>query len=588
MIRSDLPFQSAVSATAALALLAGLGLPTVASAEVPAGDAIDEAIIIDVTDDGFVEISKTLPDLVPTELPIPDVVQKGSLAFDWELSIRGIDTDISLGDVSISPQNGYLQVSADAQVLVNTPSNPAKVKFVYKTPGWLGGPWTIADCDFHVRPVDLTVDTKVYMNVVVDGDGNRVLDATISTVDWDWTLTGTDIQVDNCWIGSINDILEYIDFSLFDLVLGPVEGLIDDQIQDLVTDLEPQLEDAFNSFRLDEEFEFNDAMMHVQIEPYDVAIRPAGMRLVTRGLAEADESPCVAGLDLEGSRSTAGTLPGIKESTDGVGRYDIGIKADDDFVNQVLFAATRGGALCFDLSGSQGDLPINTGLLGLVAGDAFDDLFPEARPMAIEVRPTQAPYAVPTGPHDVTLRAEALQLDMYAELDGREALIVGMDLDLEAGADMLFDGTTGELALDVALSGDDLDATVRPNELAPGREEEIAGNVGGLFDALAAPILGDALSGLSFQLPAFGTVGLQSLDAGPTGGSNDWFGFFAGAGPVTYGTGGCGGAGGCGDTGGEGCDSGCGPGGIVNGRGLTLVLFPLLVAALRRRRKVQD
>jgi len=561
-----------------------LAVPLPAAAEVPAGQPIDEALIVDVTEEGFAAISDTLPDLVPTELPVPDVRQTGSLAWDWELSITGIDVDLDLQSIEVTPENGYLLVHADAGVLVNTPSTPATVKFVYKAPSWIGGPWTIADCDFHVRPIDLTVDTKMYMNVVVDGDGNRVLDATISTVDWDWTLTGTDIQVDNCWIGSINDILEYIDFSLFDLVLGPIEGLIDDQVQGLVTDLEPQLEDAFNSIRLDETFAFNDADLHVVVEPYDVAVRPAGMRLITRGLAEADEAACVSELDLQASRQTPGPLPGIKESSEGIGRYGVGIKADDDFVNQVLFAATRGGALCFDLEGSQGDLPINTGLLSLVAGDAFDGLFPETKPMTIEVRPTQAPYAVPTGEHDVTLAAEDLQLDMYAELDGRQALIVGMDLDLDAGADLNFDGTTGELALDVALSGDDLDATVRPNELAPGREEEIAGNVGGLFDTLAAPILGDALSGLSFQLPAFGTVGLQSLDAGPTGSSQDWFGFFANAGPVTYGSGGCSDSGGCGDTGGEGCDQGCSPGGIGAGRGLTLVMLPLLVAFLRRRR----
>lgn len=564
---------------------AALLLPVAAGAELPAGTPIDRALVVDVTDEGFADISETLPALVPTEIPVPDVRQTGSLAWDWELSITGIDADITLDDVSLSPANGYLLVDAAAGLMVNSPANPAKIKFVYKTPRWLGGPWTIADCDFHVRPVDLDVETKVYMNVVEDGAGNRTLDATITRVDWDWTLTGTDIQVDNCWIGSINDILEYIDFSLFDLVLGPIEGLIDDQVQGLIGDLEPQLEDAFNSIRLDETFNFNDAELKVKIQPYDVDVRPEGMRIATQGLADATVAPCVEELGLTGSYETDGDPPGIKDAPGLVGSYGVGIKADDDFVNQVLFAATQGGALCFDLSGSQGELPINTGLLGLVAGENFDGLFPESKPMTIEVRPTQAPIALPTGEKDVTVRAEGLQLDMYAELDGRQAMIVGMDLALDAGADLNFDDTTGELSVDVQLSGDDLDATVRPNELAPGSEEEIAGNIGGLFDTLAAPILGDALSGLSFQIPAFGTVGLQSLDAEATGPNNDWFGFFANAGPVTYGSGGCNDGAGCGDSGGEGCDSGCSPGGLGAGRGLVMVVFPLVLAAMRRRRR---
>ena len=65
----------------------------------------------------------------------------------------------------------------------------------------------------------------------------------------------------------------------------------------------------------------------------------------------------------------------------------------------------------------------------------------------------------------------------------------------------------------------------------------------------------------------------------------DWFGFFANAGPVTYGSGGCSDGGGCGDTGGEGCDSGCSPGGLGAGRGLVMVIFPLALAAMRRRRR---
>lgn len=567
-----------------LAAAPALLLPAAAWAEVPAGTQIDDALVIDVTDTGFTSISELLPGFIPAELPVPDIRQSGSLAFRWTLDVQGIDVDLDLIDAAITPQNGFLAVDADLDVSMNSPSAPASIKFVYHTPGWLGGPWTIADCDFYAKPINVDVGTNIYMDVVTDPDGTRRLDATFSTVDWGWSFTGTDLQVDNCWIGSINDILEYIDFSLFDLVKGPIEGLIDDQVQTLVRDLEPTLEDAFNSVSLDETFDFNNAQLHVKIEPYDVEIIPAGMRIVTAGLAEAEEAACVAGLGPSGSAGTDTGTPGIGDPPNGIGVYDVGILGNDDFVNQVLFAAYRGGALCFDLAGDQGDLPINTGLLPLLAGDAFADLFTETKPMIIELRPTIPPVAAPGGPHDVTVVADDLGLDLYGEIDGRQALIVGLELDIEAGVDLLFDGTTGELGLEVDLGGDDLTASVRENEFAPDANDAIAGQVGTLFDTLAAPILGSALGDLSFAIPSFGGFGLTTLDAAPGGDAEDWFGFYANAGPVAYGSGGCGDSGGCADGGGDGCDQGCASSGVA-GRGAVLVLLPLLVAGLRRRRR---
>lgn len=556
-----------------------------AGADIPVGETINKALVVDVTPEGFDSISDTLPELLPSEIEVPDIRQTGSAGFDWEANATNIDVGVEVVDVAITPSTGYLDVSATVDLLANSEANPAGIKFVYKTPRWLGGPWTLADCDFWLRPVTVDINTKVYMTVIDDGNGNRVLDATLTRVDWGWSFTGTDLQVDDCWIGAINDILEYVDFSLFDLVKGPIEGLIDDQIQALIVDLEPTLEDAFNSVQLDETLAFNGADIHVKVEPYDVDIRPAGLRLITSGLAEAEEAPCVAGSAFQASYETPSELPQLGDQPAGIGAYGVGFAGSDEFINQFLFSAYRGGALCFDLSGSQGELPINTGLLSLLAPGAFDEVFDETQPMVIELRPGAPPVARADGPYDISVDAKDLALDMYAELDGRQALVVGIDLDIETGADLEFDGDTGLLEVVVDLTGDDLQATVRPNELVPGQEEAIASQVGTLFDTLAGPIIGDALSGLSFPIPAFGTVGLQSLDAAPTGPERDHFGFFANAGPVPYATGGCADGGGCGDGGSEGCDSGCGPGGVASGRGLTLVLLPLLVAGLRRRRR---
>jgi hypothetical protein len=554
-------------------------LPTTAA--LASSEPVEGALTVDVTERGFGALSDTLPSLVPTELDVPDIEQSGRALRDWTATARNIDIDVDVRDLQIVPRNGYLLVSGQVGLQANSESDPANIRFVYDAPSWLGGPWTLADCGFWLRPVTVDVETRVFLDVVEDAQGNRTLDATLSSVSWSWTLRGTDLQADDCWLGAINDILEFVNFSLFDLLLGPIEGLVDDQVQALVADLEPTLEDAFNSFALDETFTFNDADLRVSLEPSDVIITESGLRLETVGLADAELADCVADQGDVPFVPQGAAPPAIGDGP--LGEHDVAVLGNPDFVNQALYAAYRGGGLCFALTGEQGDLPINTLLLSLLAPGSYDELFPETRPMVVEVRPTSPPIARPDGPQDITVEARDLALDLYAELDGRQALVVGIDLDLDAGAELDFDGTTGALDLGVDLSGDDLTAEVRTNEFVPAASEQIPDRVGDLFDQLAAPILGDALSGLSFQVPAFAGFGLQTLDASPTGAAGAWFGFYADAGQVPYGSGGCNDAGGCGDAGGEGCDQGCSA--TAGGRGAVLVALPMLVALLRRRRR---
>jgi hypothetical protein len=550
-------------------------------ADRPAGERIGEALILDVTESGFAAISEALPGFVPTSIPVPDVRQTGSVLYDWELTVSGMDARVDLRSASLRPGLGHLDITGQAVLALNTSARPARVRFVYKAPWWLGGPWTLTDCNFYLQPVTINLSTRAYVSVVPNSAGQREIDVTVGVVDWSWSLRGTDLRVSNCLLGSIEEILNVLGLSLFDLLVDPLTGIVNDQIQSLVRDLGPELEAALNSFRIDETFEFNGAELSVLLEPDDVEIVPAGMRIVLAGAASADEHPCVARNGVRTSKATASPTPGITERPSGIDPHEIGVLASDDFINQALFAAYRAGALCFDLEGDQGGIPLNTNLLGLLAPGSFDALFPSPKPIRIEIRPTRAPEAVPGGRYDVTLLAKDLEFDIYTELDGRQAAIIGVDLDLTAGVDLEFDGSVGSLDARVAIGGDNLQARGRPNEIVPGSETAVAARIGGIFDSLAGPILGSALSGLSFSIPSFGGFGLTHLDASAAGAAKDWLGFYAGAGVVPYGSGGCG-DGGCGG-GSDGCDQGCNPIG-AGGRGLLLIALPLTVALLRRRR----
>jgi len=556
-------------------------LLSVAHADLPAGARVEQAVIVDITEDGFAAISESLPAFVPDTLDVPDIVQSGKALYDWDLTVSGMVARVGVQSAEIRPGDGHLDIAARLTLALNDSSRPARVRFVYRAPWWLGGPWTLTDCNFYLRPVTVDLTTRAWVSAEPTGQGRREIRVTVGTVDWTWTLRGSDLRVSNCLLGSIDEILDIIGVSLFDLVVAPLRDIVNDQIQELVRDLGPELEDALNSFRIDERFDVNGAEVAIQLDPTDVEVVPAGMRLVLGGSASAEEHPCIARNGIQTSRSTASPVPGILDIPTGIDPHDVGILADDDFINQALFAVYRAGALCVDLEGAQAGLPLDTSLLALLAPGSFDDLFAQTRPLRLELRPLRPPTATAAGRHDLTVQVRDLQLDIYAELDGRMAALLGVDLEIDAGVDLAFDGSTGSLAANVALSGDDLRATGRPNQIVPGAEVEAAARIGNLFDAIAGPLLGGALSGLSFDVPAFAGFGLQRLDIAAAGPAQDWLGAYAGAGAVPYGSGGCG-EGGCGGDS-DGCDQGCSPL-AASGRGLALVLVPLLVAILRRRR----
>jgi uncharacterized protein (TIGR03382 family) len=145
------------------------------------------------------------------------------------------------------------------------------------------------------------------------------------------------------------------------------------------------------------------------------------------------------------------------------------------------------------------------------------------------------------------------------------------------------------LALDVPISGENLNTRVTHNEYAPNEDSVIAGNVSGLFDSLVGPLIGDLLgSSLAFELPSFSGVGLAELEVAPAGATEDLFGAYATVGLVSYGDPnaglGCdskkkkGGKGGCG----EGCSGGCDASGSSTPAGM--LMFLGAVTWLRRRR----
>jgi hypothetical protein len=144
------------------------------------------------------------------------------------------------------------------------------------------------------------------------------------------------------------------------------------------------------------------------------------------------------------------------------------------------YALWRGGLLCYTLD-ENGPFPLDTSILNSLTGDVFAPLFPEAKPVTLQTSPKAPPTTAFDGSHAIDVNLDRLGLDMYAELDGRQAKVVTIDLSGVVGADLAFDATTGALGVVVDLDPAALTPTIGYNEFYPDANETIVSSFSGAF-----------------------------------------------------------------------------------------------------------
>lgn len=589
-MRSSLPTLTGalVRPLGAAALATALVLPFGAAAWT-SGATIAGAALVDITPAGFDALVALLPALIPSAIVVPDqhigpqtidatVFGIGAQARAG-LDITNININVAIGSAAIVPQTDYLAFDAATLVGVGTPTSQMNIH------GWVDTRWCFfgcgswgrsidANCPVYVEPAAVDLGADIALEVK-DDQLVPYLDASL-TGPIAWDLNDVNLRGD-CLVGDIFEIADDLGIDIEGLLLDALRPQLDAPIQDLGETITATIEDAFGQASIEQEVALGESVMTVAIHPDDVTIVPEGVRLSLAGSFASTTNPCVAEYGHFESMETPGGDPAIGSVESGIpSPHHVGIFIDDDLLNQALFAVYNGGALCFEL-GEDSGLPINTALLGILS-PALGDLFPTSQPLTIKTRPAEVPTAAPSGDHDLNVVVDKLGVDFVGQLDFRNATILAADLHIDAGVDIALDQTVGALAIDVPLSGDDLIATIRLNEFAPGEDEAIAGAFGGLFDSVVGPLLDGVLGNLSFALPAIaaGTtnLGLNSLEWAASGPDHDMFGAYANVGPVAY-------SGGCDDSGG-GCATGCGTGEVP----VRAVLFPLaLAAALARRRR---
>lgn len=553
-------------------MLLSIGLALLASPahaeDWPAGATLDNALYADITPQGFESIAALIPDLLPSFIEIPDTSgEGGTWCFNYAYALAGGWVTLTVTDAQIVPRDGYLDVTANLLVNVNDAADPFNL---YTEITCIG-----SNCGGYVTPFPVDLHTTIALDVVSDGAGGQRLDATLGAFEIDNGLASSDIHLDGCALGTIEDILNLFGISLFDLILDPLEDALLGSVGELGPTLEATIEDAFAAASIQQTVDLGGVALEVTLQPSDVTITTAGVRVALGGGLDASAAPCVAAYDTGGSLKTPSDAPGVGAAPAGVSTpYDLGIGISDDFVNQALYSVWRGGVLCYTL-GADAGIPLDTGILNALTGDALAPLFPESRPVTLRTVPKAAPTIALEGDHDLDLQLNRFDLEFYAELDGRAARVLAVQLDGTVGAELGFDGTTGALDVVLDLDAERLTPTVSYNELVPDANDTILASFGTTFGNLLDTVVGGLLPELAFTLPSFSGIGLQGLQIASNG---DWLGGYAFLGNVTYGS-----ADGCGGCGGD--SSGCGGGCTVGGTSVPHPLWIALGALVFLRRK---
>ena len=532
-----------------LSLLYLTGLSTAHAQLNPPTAEITNALVVDVPPSGFDKIVELIPSLIPLEIAVPDQYFEGGLGWgcfvDVWFNISNMFINATVVDAEIIPRDGYLDFRVSLDVAINDSINPFGLDYELTCIEY--------NCEGYVNPFRVDVSAQIALVVAdTNGDGINDLDAQFNNFAYNYNIQGTDINIENCALGTFEDVLNIFGWSIFDLIINLAGSSIEGAISDLVPTLETTLEDAFSQLTINQTVALGEAELDILIAPENIQIKPDGLRLQMNGGAHSSQvSECVTAFDPNGSLATPSNLQNIGTLGTGISRADFIANVDDDFANQALYSVWRTGLLC--LTVDQNTFALDTSILNLLTGDAFVELFPETKPMVIQTVPSTPPTLNVSTRDDLAVHVENLGLDFFATVDDRKTRITNIGLYTDVGVNVPFNGQTGELSVDIILDSDRITPVVNYNEFYPDRSTDIENTFVSQFDTILNLIdIPSMIGDLSFALPSINGVGLSSLQFASAGLHQDNLGVYATLDTVPYTSAGCAG-GGCG--GGTGCST---------------------------------
>ena len=538
---------------------------------IPAGEKIEQAVLVDIPEQGFDSLEGVLPSLIPSPIEIPEFSEDGGSCplggYWYRFVFKDALADIEVSSVDLTPDQGHMDLQMELSIKLNDSAD--RFRFNY----WLG--CVKYRCRGYVDPFSATVLGE-FSIAFTDAEGDGAMEADVifsEDLSIDVGLTGDHIQLEECPLNFLEDVFQFFGGSLYDIVLNSIG--IDSIISDAIPELEQTIEEALDQSNIDETIDLSGITLRFQLEPSEVLLQPEGMRMIFNASSTVTEpAECIQEYDPGSSKGTENPSVTLEEFPPS---YDFGAVAIDDFVNQTLYSIWAGGALCQSID--QDTFALDTSILNLLTGDRFIDLFPETQPMILNIDPQKPPTLNLERTADIGVDIEEMGLEFYAELDFRSSRVLAIHLNAPVDVDLAMDNTTGEL--DLAINIDTLQASsqVYFNEFLPQDSTQIEDAFTGQLDTILGLVDIDGLLGdVNLAVPAIalgeGSVGLQNIDFNGTGAQQEDLGIYANLGPVSYSSG-------CGSEEEEGCGGGCSS--VRGGLGRSLLGVLIILGALRRR-----
>lgn len=570
----------------ALAAIAAITLSASAEAEtLPMGGKVNKAVTANMTPDGIDFLLDQGLQLVPDQIVIPETTGSADIGCTVNYRIyqgnAANGVNVNLTSATLTPKDGYFQLAIAGVVKGTGTDVDGEASSHTNVVTRIQYAGCIFNCDaenhavIRLNPTNFAVATELDLQLMTDPvTGEPYVEATTTLDRDDISLSLTGLDAAGC--NSIDALVAVLKNFLTDTVK--------DQIIDIVNDtLLPAIEDGFGAVRFEDTIALAGSEIAIKIVPSDIDIRSNGVGVSMSSKMDAlTPTTCVPVPTGAGSQFTPGEPPEYSTLSPSGGAYDVAASISDDFLNQTLFSAWHAGLLCQQIA-DMGDGPLTIDMLALagLAGPLNRLGVPDGAPMTIVIKGYDPPTAGFSDDPHIELALRHLEVSIFTMVQDRLARIVALDLEVEAGANIVVDAAN-VLTIALDLAPDDITGSVSYTELINGEDAEALLSLLPVVAGQLLPSLTDALPTIDLgNLAGFGLENPEFLAEQGLGGiSDDTLSAYTGL--VATGA--------CGVGGGNGCGVGSTGGCAMGGRGaatqtgfLILTLAPLAVVLRRRR-----
>ncbi len=441
------------------------------------GDPVERAAALHISQQGLDHIGDAIEGLVPTTFPISDISGETYCADDdaqplvYELD--SLEVQISADDVQIVASEGRLDIT-----LYGTLGSTSSTFYVQ------GDCSVLTDLDEACLLELPTTALSAHLGLIIT-EWEGVFDAEVD--DLSIEISPINNPIADCTLASvIGTLLGQDESAISNLLLSFIEP----ELEGLDVTIEEAVEDALNQLSFDTTLDLGMGGI-----PMDLALYPSRVEFGEAGVimgfgARIDAEGAHECVDAsEGSPYLDSPWPELGSTAPGSSlAYDVGLVVSRDFIDHVLWALWASGTLCIDLEDLAG-ADLQTSLLESFFGDSFVELFPEAQPAVVSVRPEGQPLAIFSDDDPpLAVDIEDLGLNLLADLDQRQSRIfrVGVDAEIGVAVDISGEAVTPVLYLDPA----DWTYTESYNDLL---DEGFSDNFQGLIEMVLGMFLPDDL-----------------------------------------------------------------------------------------------